>query len=49
MPIDIWLGQRHGTAVLTGLAFQAGWGAALLLACTAVLRLADRKVVVQGG
>ena len=49
VPIDIWLGQRHGTAVLTGLAFQAGWSAALLLACAALLRLADRKVVVQGG
>jgi ABC-2 type transport system permease protein len=49
VPIDIWLGQRHGTGVLTGLAFQAGWGAALLLACAALLRFADRKVVVHGG
>ena len=49
VPIDIWLGQRHGTGVLTGLAFQAGWSAVLLLACAALLRVADRKVVVQGG
>jgi hypothetical protein len=35
--------------VLGGLAFQAGWGAVLLLACAALLRVADRKVVVQGG
>jgi ABC-2 type transport system permease protein len=50
VPIDIWLGQRHGAGVLGGLAFQAGWGAVLLLlACAALLRVADRKVVVQGG
>ena len=49
VPIDIWLGQRHGVGVLTGLAFQAAWSAALLLACAALLRFADRKVVVQGG
>ena len=49
VPADIWLGQREGWAILTGLAFQAGWCVALLLACAAVLRLADRKVVVQGG
>jgi ABC-2 type transport system permease protein len=49
VPIDIWLGQRHGAGVLGGLAFQAGWGAVLLLACAGLLRLADRRVVVQGG
>ena len=49
VPIDIWLGQRHGAGVLTGLAFQAGWGAVLLLACAGLLRLAERRVVVQGG
>ena len=49
VPADIWLGQREGWAILTGLAFQAGWCVAVLLACAAVLRLADRKVVVQGG
>ena len=49
VPADIWLGQRAGAQVLSGLAFQAGWAAVLLLGCAMVLRLADRKVVVQGG
>ena len=49
VPIDVWLGQRHGIGLLSGLGFQAGWAAVLLLACHLVLRLADRKVVVQGG
>jgi ABC-2 type transport system permease protein len=49
VPIDIWLGQREGADVLAGLAFQAGWGAVLLLACAGLLRLAERRVVVQGG
>jgi ABC-2 type transport system permease protein len=49
VPADIWLGQRSGAAVLSGLAFQAGWAVVLLLACALVLRLADRKVVVHGG
>ena len=49
VPVDIWLGQRQGAGVLGGLAFQAGWGAVLLLACAALLHVADRKVVVQGG
>jgi ABC-2 type transport system permease protein len=49
VPIDIWLGKRQGLDALAGLGFQAAWAAGLLLACAAVLRLADRKVVVQGG
>ncbi len=49
VPVDIWLGQRSGPEVLAGLAFQAAWAAVLLLACAGVLRLADRRVVVQGG
>jgi ABC-2 type transport system permease protein len=49
VPADIWLGQRTGTAILGGLAFQAGWAVVLLAGCAAVLRLAERKVVVQGG
>lgn len=49
VPADIWLGQRSGGAVLAGLAFQAGWAAALLLLCAAVRHLAGRKLVVQGG
>jgi viologen exporter family transport system permease protein len=49
VPVDLWLGHRSGSAAVLGLVFQAGWAAALLLACVGVLRLADRKVVVQGG
>ena len=49
VPADIWLGQRSGTGILTGLAFQAAWAAALLLACVAVRHRAGRKLVVQGG
>ena len=49
VPADIWLGQRSGARVLSGLGFQAAWGAVLLLASAAVLRVADRRVVLQGG
>jgi ABC-2 type transport system permease protein len=49
IPADIWLGQRVGVEVLAGLALMAGWAAVLLGACTRVLRLAERRVVVQGG
>jgi ABC-2 type transport system permease protein len=49
VPVDIWLGQRSGSAVLTGLAFQSVWAVALLLTCELVRRRAVRKVVVQGG
>jgi ABC-2 type transport system permease protein len=49
VPADIWLGQRSGSGVLTGLAFQAAWAAALLLTCGVVRHRAGRKVVVQGG
>ena len=49
VPADIWLGRRGGADALGALAFQAGWAAALLLATAAVLGLARRKVVVQGG
>jgi len=49
VPADLWLGQRTGWAAVGGLAFQAGWAVVLLLVCAAVLRLAERRVVVQGG
>ncbi len=49
VPVDIWLGQRSGLSALSGLAFQAGWSVVLLGLCALVLRLASRKVVVQGG
>lgn len=49
VPADIWLGQREGAAVWSGLAFQLAWALALLAACAGVVRLAKRHVVVQGG
>jgi ABC-2 type transport system permease protein len=49
VPADIWLGQRSGGAIVSGLAFQAAWAGALLLACGAVRHRAGRKLVVQGG
>ncbi len=49
IPVDIWLGQRTGPAVVGGLGLMAGWAVVLLGACALVLRLAERRVVVQGG
>lgn len=48
-PADIWLGQRSGSAVVTGLTVQVVWIVVLLALCQAVLGAAIRKVVVQGG
>ncbi|MBV9024523.1 MAG: ABC-2 family transporter protein [Streptomycetaceae bacterium] len=49
VPADIFLGSRSGGAVMTGLAFQAGWALALLGAGQLLQAVATRKVVVQGG
>jgi ABC-2 type transport system permease protein len=49
VPADIWLGQRRGTEVLWGLAFQAVWAVALLTVGRLVLGIAHRRIVVQGG
>ncbi len=49
IPADIWLGKRAGWDVLGGLALQAFWAVTLFACCAGVLRLATRKVVVQGG
>ena len=49
VPADIWLGQREGVAVLVGLGWQAGWAVVLLAAGAWLLRIAERRVVVQGG
>ncbi len=49
VPNDIWLGRHTGLELGGALAFQAGWALALLATCGLVLRLATRKVVVQGG
>jgi ABC-2 type transport system permease protein len=48
-PADIWLGKREGVDLLLGLAQQGLWIVVLLAAGHGVLRLATRKVVVQGG
>jgi len=49
IPADIWLGKRVGWDLAGGLALQAAWAVALFAACALVLRMATRKVVVQGG
>jgi ABC-2 type transport system permease protein len=49
IPADIWLGKRSGPALVEALGFQALWAVVLLGLGAAVLRLATRKVVVQGG
>jgi ABC-2 type transport system permease protein len=48
-PADIWLGQRTGWEVVTGLGVQVAWIVVLIAVCQAVLAAATRKVVVQGG
>ena len=49
VPIDVWLGKSTGAELVAALGFQAAWVVVLLGACAVVLRLADRKVVLQGG
>jgi ABC-2 type transport system permease protein len=49
VPADLWLGHRTGWDAVVALAFQAGWAALLLAVCGAVLGIAERRVVVQGG
>lgn len=49
LPADIWLGKREGFDVLTGIGLMVGWALALLALCAYVLRIAERRVVVQGG
>ena len=49
VPADLWLGHRTGWDAVGSLAFQAGWAAVLLTACSVVLGVAERRVVVQGG
>ena len=48
-PADIWLGQRTGWEIVSGLGAQVAWIVVLLGLCQAVLVAATRKVVVQGG
>ena len=49
VPADVWLGKHTGPDLLAALGFQVMWAVVLLAACQGVLRLATRKVVVQGG
>ncbi|HEX2850716.1 MAG TPA: ABC-2 family transporter protein [Acidimicrobiales bacterium] len=49
LPIEVFLGQHRGGAVLGVVAQQTAWLAVLLLAGRVVLAAATRKVVVQGG
>jgi viologen exporter family transport system permease protein len=48
-PADLWLGKDEGWAVLGVLSLQAFWAFLLLVGCRALLSVAERKVVVQGG
>jgi ABC-2 type transport system permease protein len=49
LPVEIFMGKHSGTALLATLALQAVWAVALYVAGSAVLAIATRKVVVQGG
>ena len=49
VPADVWLGKHVGGDLAAALGFQVFWAVVLLGACQVVLRLATRKVVVQGG
>lgn len=49
IPVDIFIGRISGTDLWLGLAVQAGWAVALLLAARAVFALGVRRLVVQGG
>lgn len=49
LPIEIFLGDRQGTAAIEALALQAVWVVALLGLGRLMLRAAERKLVIQGG
>jgi ABC-2 type transport system permease protein len=48
-PIEVWLGHAEGVELAGLLALQAFWAVALLLLGRAVLSVATRKLVIQGG
>lgn len=48
-PIDIFLGQYRGVAVLAALGLQAGWAVVLLALGRWLLDRARKRLVVQGG
>lgn len=45
-PVEIWLGQ---VSILQGISLQVFWTVVMVVACYALLHVAERKVVVQGG
>jgi ABC-2 type transport system permease protein len=49
IPIDVFIGQRTGTALASGLALQLFWAMALIRVGRVLLARAAHRVVVQGG
>lgn len=49
LPVELYLGQHTGTAILVVLVKQAGWVVLLLAAGRVMMLRATRKVVIQGG
>jgi ABC-2 type transport system permease protein len=49
LPADLWLGQATGLDAAGGLALALGWLVVMLGVVAGLLRLAERRVVVQGG
>jgi len=48
-PVDVFLGQLHGWALAESFGRAIGWAVVLLLLGRAILRVATRRLVVQGG
>jgi ABC-2 type transport system permease protein len=49
VPIDVLLGKRHGTGLLSGLGYQLGWTVVVLLLGRYVTYRARLRLEVQGG
>jgi ABC-2 type transport system permease protein len=49
IPTDLFLERLTGAAMLSALALQLAWAAALLLVCQLAVGAATRRVLVQGG
>lgn len=45
-PVEIWLGQ---VSIFQGLGMQVFWTSVMVGSCYALLHVAERRVVVQGG
>ena len=48
-PLDVLVERQPPATSLALVALQAGWAAAMLLACRYVQRVAERRLVIQGG